>query len=517
MGSGSEPGTLALPAYYLIRMCVFLGVLLIPLIVIGNNLLAAFLTNPVLNGLIVGVMIIGILYCFWLAIRLWPEVTWVRHFRKGDAVPEYTPPLIAPMVSMLGERRGKGQWLTAGSMATLLDGIGARLDEGREISRYLIGLLVFLGLLGTFWGLLETIQGVTSAIGSLTVAPGEDFTGVFARFKKDLVASLGGAGTAFSTSLFGLGGSLIVGFLDLQASQAQSRFYLDLEDWLSRETRLSSLPVDLDELQDGNPVEFIGKALDFIARQLATMLTTMQRAEGSGEETNRNLIEVSQQLGALSEGLGGAGDRLAGAAERMDGQVERMAQELAADREARSAQAAALGEAAGEAGAAPAAGPVDLTPIADRLAESLAADRAAMIEEFRSIAASVAAAQGGGTDRTPPDLTPLVDKLSETMAADRQALVGVLREDLKVLTDSVRDASGDENAQLMAQIQGELNMLGDRMAGLQDESRTAFANMIDENKEDRRQLIETLRNEFRILARTLATLANTQQSQSGAE
>ncbi|MEQ8697399.1 MAG: hypothetical protein RLT05_12660 [Bauldia litoralis] len=511
---------MALPANYLIRMCVFLGLLLIPAFVIGDNLLKAFLTNPVLNGLIIGVMIIGIVYSFWLAIRLWPEITWVRHFRKGEAVPEYTPPLIAPMVSMLGERRGSGQWLTAGSMSTLLDGIGARLDEGREISRYLIGLLVFLGLLGTNRGLLETIQGVTSAIGSLTVSPGEDFTGVFARFKKDLVSSLGGAGTAFSTSLFGLGGSLVVGFLDLQASQAQSRFYLDLEDWLSRETRLSSLPVDIDDLQDGNPVEFIGKALDFIARQLATMLATMQRGDGAAEETNRNLAEVSRQLGALNEGLG---QRPAESTDRLEGQIDRLVQELGADRESRSAELAALSEtreAMTELGAGLGAGlgdrapaeatPIDLTPIAERLSETLAADRAAMIEELRTATASVTAARPG--DSGPADLTAVVDRLSEAMAADREALVGVLREDLKVLTDSVRSASGDENAQLMGQIQNELNTLGDRMAGLQTESRTAFANMIDENKEDRRQLIETLRNEFRILARTLATLANTQQT-----
>ncbi len=495
---------MALPSYYIIRMCVFLGVLLIPVVVIGENLLAFFLTNPVLNGLIVGVMIIGIVYSFWLTIRLWPEITWVRHFRKGEEVPEYTPPLIAPMVQMFGERRGRGLWLTAGSMTTLLDGIGARLDESREISRYLIGLLVFLGLLGTFWGLLETIQGVTAAIGNLSVGAGEEFTSVFARFKVDLLHSLGGAGTAFSTSLYGLGGSLIVGFLDLQASQAQSRFYLDLEDWLSRETQLSSLPVDLEDLQEGNPVEFVGKALDFIARQLATMLSTMQRSDGAAEETNRNLAEVSRQLGALSDGS--SPQRLAEATERLDGQIGRMADELGADRQARAAELAALVEAR----TGPAAAPIDLTPIADRLSESLAAglaaDRAALVEELR------AATKGP----EPIDLTPVLERLSATMAADREALVGVLRADLKVLADSVRDASGDENAQLMAQIQGELNTLGDRMAGLQTKSRTAFANMIDENKEDRRQLIDTLRNEFRILARTLATLANTQRSQPGA-
>jgi hypothetical protein len=477
MVGGWEPENVALPAYYIIRMCVFLGVLLVPLSVIGKNLLSYFLTNPVLNGLIVGVMIIGIVYSFWLAIRLWPEITWVRHYRKGEAVPEYTPPLIAPMVAMFGERRGRGLWLTHGSMTTLLDGIAARLDESREISRYLIGLLVFLGLLGTFWGLLQTIGGVTGAIGNLTISPGEDFTAVFARFKTDLLHSLGGAGTAFSTSLYGLGGSLVVGFLDLQASQAQSRFYLDLEDWLSRETRLSSLPIDLDDLQEGNPVEFIGKALDFIARQLATILATMQRSEGAAEEASRSLAEVGRQLGALNDGVG---QRLIDSTERLDAQIGRMAEELGADRAARAAAAG---------------GPIDLTPVVDRLSESLATDRDALIGEMRR------------------DL----QALNETLATDRGALIGELREDLQALAASVRDMSGDENARLMAKIEGEINTLGDRMGALQAESQSAFANMIEENKEDRRQLIDTLRNEFRILARTLATLANTPRPHAGVE
>jgi len=211
----------------------FLAAILFP------QLGGAFKANPGLNGLIVGVLVLGIGYGFRQVIILFPEVEWVNNFRFGDpGLKLASPPvMLAPMATMLGEQRG-GMLLTSLSMRSLLDSIGTRLDEARDISRYLIGLLIFLGLLGTFWGLLDTINSVAQTIRTLDV--GRNDSGViFEELRSGLEAPLQGMGTAFSSSLFGLSGSLVLGFLDLQTSQAQNRFYTDLEDWLSTVTDIS--------------------------------------------------------------------------------------------------------------------------------------------------------------------------------------------------------------------------------------------------------------------------------------
>ena len=185
------------------------------------------MANPALNSLIITVLMLGIGYIFRQVLILKPEVAWLESFQTNrpasDAVAE--PVLLAPMARMLGERKGKLS-LSALSMRSLLDGIDARLDETREISRYLIGLLIFLGLLGTFWGLLGTVSAVGDVIGSLSVEGG-DIGMMFGNLQQGLQAPLTGMGTAFSSSLFGLAGSLVLGFLELQASQAQNRFYTD--------------------------------------------------------------------------------------------------------------------------------------------------------------------------------------------------------------------------------------------------------------------------------------------------
>jgi hypothetical protein len=169
-------------------------------------------------------------------IRLFPEVAWVNGFRLADpGLAVARPPvLLAPMATILGERAGR-MAISSQIMRGLLDSIATRLDEARDISRYMTGLLVFLGLLGTFWGLIETVGSVGKVIEGLKV--GGDAGAVFESLKEGLAAPLGGMGISFSSSLFGLAGSLILGFLDLQTSQAQNRFYLDLEDWLSTTVR----------------------------------------------------------------------------------------------------------------------------------------------------------------------------------------------------------------------------------------------------------------------------------------
>lgn len=223
------------------------------------------MANPGLNGLIIGVLLVGIVYSFRQVLRLYPEISWVNNFRISDPgiMAEKTKPvLLAPMATMLRDRTGHLA-LATGAMRSLLDSVASRLEEQRETTRYLVGLLVFLGLLGTFWGLLQTVSSVGNSIGALDTGGGDN-TMLFDQLKEGLAGPLKGMGTAFSASMFGLSGSLILGFLDLQAGHAQGRFYNELEDWLSGITELQ-----LADTPGGG---------DAVAPQLRFALLDMQRS-----------------------------------------------------------------------------------------------------------------------------------------------------------------------------------------------------------------------------------------------
>ena len=231
------------PQVFLWRMSLFLVLAVLLAIILDGQtaqLRRSFLANPGLNGLIIGVLLIGIVYAFRQVLRLYPEIHWVNNFRIADPglTVDKQPVLLAPMATMLRDRTGHLS-LATGSTRTLLDSVASRLDEQRETTRYLVGLLVFLGLLGTFWGLLQTVSSVGNTIGALDTTGGENVM-LFDQLKEGLAGPLSGMGIAFSSSLFGLSGSLILGFLDLQAGHAQSRFYNELEDWLSNITELQS-------------------------------------------------------------------------------------------------------------------------------------------------------------------------------------------------------------------------------------------------------------------------------------
>ena len=232
MASDPDPLKLTSPRIFLIRMLVFLILCGLIAFVLQKQIANAFFANPWLNGLIVGVLLIGIILSFHQVIRLFPEVSWVNGFRRADPkLASREPKLLAPMAAMLGSEPSGRVAMSTQTMRAFLDSLATRLDEARDISRYLTGLLVFLGLLGTFWGLIETVGSVGTIINSLK--PGGDADSVFDALKEGLAAPLGGMGISFSSSLFGLAGSLILGFLDLQTSQAQNRFYTNLEDWLA--------------------------------------------------------------------------------------------------------------------------------------------------------------------------------------------------------------------------------------------------------------------------------------------
>lgn len=227
-----DPFKVSSPRIFLFRMLVFLALVGLVVFVLQREVQVAFMANPGLNGVIVAVGVVGVILSFRQVIRLFREVKWVNGFRLAEPglVVERPPILLAPMATMLGARTGQMAISTL-TMRSLLDSLATRLDEGRELARYLTGLLVFLGLLGTFWGLIETVTSVGKVINGLSTQ-GELGT-IFEDMKRGLAEPLGGMGIAFSSSLFGLAGSLVLGFLDLQASQAQNRFYTEVEDWLS--------------------------------------------------------------------------------------------------------------------------------------------------------------------------------------------------------------------------------------------------------------------------------------------
>ncbi|MEE8444385.1 MAG: flagellar motor protein MotA [Alphaproteobacteria bacterium] len=291
------------PSGFLARM--LLSVAIVAAAVAAESLLSgalskAFMANAVLNGGILVVFFIGILHVFRMVHSLGPEVNWIDHFRGDQKGTGATPRLLSPMATMLGERseRGLSISLSTNAMRTLLDGIATRLDERREFSRYMIGLLVFLGLLGTFWGLLITVRSVSDVIGGLNVGGG-DAGRMFDELKIGLAAPLGGMGTAFSSSLFGLAGSLVLGLLDLQAGHAQNRFYNELEDWLSEFTRLSSGGIG-GEGETSVPA-YIQALLEKTADSLERLERTMSQAEGSRDAADRRIMDLTEKLGALGD------------------------------------------------------------------------------------------------------------------------------------------------------------------------------------------------------------------------
>jgi len=267
-------------------------------------LIRAFQANAALNGLILATLIFGIIYAFRQVIMLRPEVEWVETFRRSDPglSVQREPTLLAPMATMLGERTGAttgGRMsLSAMSMTSMLDSIHSRLDESRDMSRYLIGLLIFLGLLGTFWGLLETVGAVGKTIGSLSVAAG-DFGTIFSDLKDGLQSPLNGMSIAFSSSLFGLAGSLVLGFLELQASQAQNRFYNDLEEWLSSYTRLSS-GSSLSEGDQSVPA-YVQALLEQTADSLENLQRTISRSEDSRGSAQNTMMALVDKLSILTD------------------------------------------------------------------------------------------------------------------------------------------------------------------------------------------------------------------------
>jgi len=287
------------PNRFLLRMAAFLAAVIAIAGLLAPGLLAAFAANPALNGLIAGVFLIGIVLNFRQVLILKPEVEWLEGWRRGGAPSGAKLKMLAPMAQMLGERRDRMN-LSAMALRSLLDSIAARLEEQRDLARYFVGLLIFLGLLGTFWGLSHAVGSVGEVIRSLTVS-GTDAAASFERLKTGLEAPLGGMGTAFSTSLFGLAGSLVVGFLDLQAGQAQNAFYNELEEWLAGQTRLGG-GGGVAAGGDDQPVPaYIQALLEQTADSLEELNRTIGRGEEGRQATNAALRGLADKMAVLTD------------------------------------------------------------------------------------------------------------------------------------------------------------------------------------------------------------------------
>jgi len=294
------------PIVFLIRMVVFLVVVAAVAVLLSGALLAAFANNVLLNSLILAVLVLGIIWNVMQVLRLNPEVMWLETFQRARSrlasLP--APKLLAPMASMLAARAAKGRdgqerfTISAPAMRSMLDSIDSRLDESRELSRYMVGLLIFLGLLGTFWGLLLTVSSVGDVINSMSVGSG-DINALFEQLKSGLAKPLKGMGTAFSSSMLGLSGALVLGFLDLTAGQAQNRFFNELEEWLAGLTRVSSGVLGGEG--EGSVPVYVQALLEQTAENMENLQRILVRGEDGRKEANAAVIGLTDRIATLSD------------------------------------------------------------------------------------------------------------------------------------------------------------------------------------------------------------------------
>lgn len=289
MSQSYDPYHLKSPTIYLVKNVVFLLIVGLVAAILWSQILTFFLASPFINSLIIIVALTGVLLSFRQIMRLFPEIKWVNSMQDGTMARVRQPVLLAPVANMLRDKLGEAV-ITPSSMRSILDSVGNRLDEAKDTSRYLTGLLVFLGLLGTFYGLLETVNGVVATIGQLD-SSATDTAAMFQTLKEGLSKPLSGMGTAFSASLLGLSGSLILGFLDLNASQAQNAFYTDLEDWM---TSMTELDHPMTQMQATG----LGVQGEEMSAMIERLGSTMQNSSSS-----QNAIRAMAELAKGIDGL----------------------------------------------------------------------------------------------------------------------------------------------------------------------------------------------------------------------
>ncbi len=261
-------------------------------------------TNPWLNAFIAGVFGLGVLTCFWQVFILMQSVSWIEDFANEVPGTENARPprLLAPLASLLRSRESK-MAISSSSAHSILDSVATRIDEARDITRYLTNLLIFLGLLGTFYGLATTIPAIVETIRSLAPQAGESGLDIFTKLMGGLQRQLGGMSTAFSSSLMGLAGSLVVGLLELFASHGQNRFYRELEEWVSSITRLGFAT----DGNEGVDQSLMIQVLDNVTGQIEVLQTLYMQAEEGRESSNEKLAELAQIMRKMAKGMDAGG------------------------------------------------------------------------------------------------------------------------------------------------------------------------------------------------------------------
>ncbi|WP_164658535.1 biopolymer transporter ExbB [Tropicibacter sp. Alg240-R139] len=289
------------PIQQIVTMLIVLGLSGAGAFLALPRVLPVFEANPYLNGFIVFVFVIGVLACFWQVVQLIGSVRWIETFAVGEHNANVVPPqLLAPLASLLRSRGARMQ-LGSSSTRSILDSVAQRIDEAREITRYIVNLLIFLGLLGTFYGLATTVPAVVDTIRSLAPQEGEEGITVFNRLMTGLEAQLGGMGVAFASSLLGLAGSLIVGLLELFAGHGQNRFYRELEEWLSSITRVGFSSGDGDGDGSGVDTGAITNVMDHMAEQMDGLRAMFEASDKSQAEVNARLGHLVDAISAMSD------------------------------------------------------------------------------------------------------------------------------------------------------------------------------------------------------------------------
>ncbi len=304
-GERTDEPRFSRPVRQIVQMLVVLVLVAAGSRVIWPDVAPVFLANPFLNGMIAAVFVVGVIACFWQVLQLMTSVRWIKDFaRAGEAASPGAPPrLLAPLAALL-RARGTHRKITSASAASILDSVATRIEEAREITRYLVSLLIFLGLLGTFYGLATVVPGVVETIRSLAPQDGEGGVDIFNRLMSGLEVQLDGMGTAFSSSLLGLAGSLVVGLLELFSSRGQNRFYRELEEWMTSITRLGFAG---EGHEAGGEAGYEGATmvalLDHMAEQMEGMRTLIAESSAARAATDDKLSEVATAVSALTRRL----------------------------------------------------------------------------------------------------------------------------------------------------------------------------------------------------------------------
>lgn len=376
------------PIRQIVQMLAVLILVAAGVYAIYPSVAPVFLANPFLNGFIGMVFIVGVVACFWQVFQLMTSVQWIEEFVHLGQARGAAPRLLAPLAALL-RTRGARRKISSSSAASILDSVATRIEEARDITRYIVSLLIFLGLLGTFYGLATVVPGVVETIRSLAPQDGEGGVEIFNRLMSGLEIQLEGMGTAFSSSLLGLAGSLVVGLLELFAARGQNRFYRELEEWLSSITRVGFSSGEVEGSAEAGEAGAMVAVLDQMAEQMEAMREVIAAQELGRATTDDKLSEVAAAVTALTRQIE-HGDRATEALLRVaDGQEALIA---------KLGEEGAPGAGGGDAEARMRLRSIDVQLL--RILEELAAGRQETVADIRSdigqIARELRRTRGGG-------------------------------------------------------------------------------------------------------------------------